>query len=279
MKQTPPIARAARLGLDVELRVIRNAGRPFPNHWHDDLQIIATIGGRAEATVDGRRYALRTGSLIMIPPGAVHTANAPSGEEWTFQSLHAAPERFSFSIAGPVLFHPSDPADRTLEQFGRLTAAMYERGKGSDALPAFAALMAEVGRRVSDTPVAVRAVPDRLLAARAAVAVDLRTPVSIPDVAARFGWSAAHFSRRFKSAFFMPPLAWRLNARIESARRRLRQGGTVVDAAAEAGFADLSHFSRQYRFCTGITARSYAATFNRCRADAIRNADGMQPAC
>lgn len=93
MAQTPPIRRATRLGLDVELRAIRNGGWRFPSHWHDDLQVIATVHGRGVALVEGRTYLLPEGALIVIPPRAVHTAWSESKAGWTFHSLHAAPER------------------------------------------------------------------------------------------------------------------------------------------------------------------------------------------
>ncbi len=259
MRQAAPSARAARLGLDVELRAICNTGQPHPCHWHDDLQIIAAVEGRGEATVEGKSHMLRSGTLIVIPPGLVHTAIAAPGQRWTFLSLHAAPERLGASAAGVVVSARDDPADLLFGRFERVTAALFNKGKSNDALPAFDALLSDIASRAPDPPDVSRVASAHLLAARATLAANLGERVSVPAIAAQYGWSAGHFSREFARAFFMPPLAWRLNARLEVAKRHLRQGGTVASAAAMAGFANLSHFSRTYRQSTGITARTYGA--------------------
>ena len=262
MGQAPPIARAGRLGLDVELRLIRNSGMRHPSHWHEDLQIIATIQGRGEATVQGQAYPLPKGTLIVIPPSLVHTARAATGEEWSFQSLHAAPERLGLVAAKPVLSAQDNPADQLFRRLQLVTSALFDKGQNENALLVFDALLSDITERVQNEPNNTSPISARLTSARAELADRLSEPLPVSVIAKRHGWSVGHFSREFHRAFFMPPHAWRLNARIEAAKRHLRRGGTVADAPKVAGFLDLSHFSRHYRQATGITARTYAARYN-----------------
>ena len=44
-----------------------------------------------------------------------------------------------------------------------------------------------------------------------------------------------------------------MQLRLEQARDFLNQGYGVTEAAALAGFTDLSNFSRQYKRCFGIS--------------------------
>lgn len=51
-------------------------GGRFPNHVHDQEQITYVIDGELSFSVEGRPYALTTGSMIVIPPEVAHSALA-----------------------------------------------------------------------------------------------------------------------------------------------------------------------------------------------------------
>lgn len=57
----------------------------------------------------------------------------------------------------------------------------------------------------------------------------------------------------------MPPHAFWLMARLNHARGLLRSGEGIAAAAAEAGFADQSHFGRWFRRAFGVTPGRYRA--------------------
>jgi len=259
MPQAPPIRRAAQLGLDVELRAIRNGGWRFPSHWHHDLQVIATVSGLGEALVEGQAYALPERSLIVIPPGAVHTAYATSPEGWSFHSLHASPERLSAALPASAILSGSAGSDVLVDLFGRVTDGLFQ--KAGTPVARFEAFINEIGLRVARDGRTQG--PEPLLRARAELGTRLNATLSIAELAARHGFSTGHFSRAFAAAFHMPPYAWRMNARTEAAKRSLRAGATVAEAARDAGFTNLSHFSRHYRNSTGVTARAYAVQYKR----------------
>lgn len=260
MPQSPPIRRAGRLGLDVELRAITNRGWRFPCHWHDDLQVIATIQGEGEAFIDGRTYALSTGALVVIPPRAVHTAYATADQGWTFHSLHAAPDRLGPGLAGvPIIGDRGSSMART---FNKVIEALFDKASAPapDTFEAFVDLVRKAA------PARAPVEPDRLAAVTAALEelVDISdAPRTIAAIAASHGLSAGHFSRAFARVCFMSPHAWRLNARVETAKQHLRSGATVAQAATAAGFTNMSQFSRLYRQTTGITARTYRTRFVR----------------
>lgn len=69
-------------------------------------------------------------------------------------------------------------------------------------------------------------------------------PATIGTVAAACGISTAQFSRAFKSHFGVPPLRWRLSARVERAKvMMLETTLSLTEIALECGFTEQSHFN------------------------------------
>ena len=51
-------------------------GVPLPEHAHPHEQVTNIIEGEFDLTVDGETHRLRPGSVVVIPPDAVHAGRA-----------------------------------------------------------------------------------------------------------------------------------------------------------------------------------------------------------
>jgi AraC-like DNA-binding protein len=139
-----------------------------------------------------------------------------------------------------------------------------------DVLGSFAA---ELNERLADTPNAKdrNAIAQRLLAARLS-AEPATTPeihhalarlrathgaASIEAVAAEVGWSRRHLGARFRESVGLPPKALGRLIRIEHAAQRVRAGDPLADIAYEGGYADQSHFNRDFRELVGCTPTQF----------------------
>ena len=72
--------------------------------------------------------------------------------------------------------------------------------------------------------------------------------LSLPDFANYTGRSLSAFNRDFRRVFGAPPQKWLIRRRLELARELLRRGSChVQDVMADAGFGNLSYFSRAYK--------------------------------
>jgi AraC family transcriptional regulator len=72
--------------------------------------------------------------------------------------------------------------------------------------------------------------------------------VQVSDLARRLGLSRAHFARRFRATFGLPPLQYALKMRVDRGLELLRSGECrVAEAAYAVGFYDQSHFDRHCR--------------------------------
>jgi AraC-like DNA-binding protein len=82
---------------------------------------------------------------------------------------------------------------------------------------------------------------------------DLRSPMTIPDLAGRVGMSTSSFHKHFKTITSATPLQYQKELRLLEARRLLKIAGVSVTAAAhEVGYESSSQFSREYARKFGV---------------------------
>ena len=81
-----------------------------------------------------------------------------------------------------------------------------------------------------------------------------------PQLAAEAGIGKFQLLRRFAAQYGCTPHAFLLQQRAERVRALIRQGSSLADAAAAAGFADQAHmtriFTRQFGFTPGAWQRA-----------------------
>ncbi len=77
-------------------------------------------------------------------------------------------------------------------------------------------------------------------------------PLSLQEMAAYTGRSLSTFKRDFKQAAGTTPERWLVARRLQAARQLLQQGNcSVTQACRQAGFKNLSHFSKVYKLAYG----------------------------
>jgi AraC-like DNA-binding protein len=84
-----------------------------------------------------------------------------------------------------------------------------------------------------------------------------RGTVGIETLAAEVGWSRRHLGARFREAIGLPPKALGRLIRVEQAAQRLRAGDLLADIAYAGGYADQSHFNRDFRDLVGCTPTEF----------------------
>jgi AraC family transcriptional regulator len=87
----------------------------------------------------------------------------------------------------------------------------------------------------------------------------LDTPLSVEQMAAHVGMSAAHFSRAFKRATGKTPWGYVVDVRLERAATLLKQGVNPSTVADRCGFSDQAHLSRLFKRRYGSSPAAYSA--------------------
>jgi AraC-like DNA-binding protein len=98
-------------------------------------------------------------------------------------------------------------------------------------------------------------------------------PLSVEEVARVAGISPFHFIRQFETVFGLTPHQFRIQSRLDRARRLLAAGGhSVTEVCVEVGFSSLGSFSDLFTRRVGETPSGY-----RRRARAMITVPGKLP--
>ena len=90
------------------------------------------------------------------------------------------------------------------------------------------------------------------------IAGHLDAEFNLDQLAAQTGLSKFHFHRLFKQATGVSPAKYQLNARMDEARRRLRETKqSVIEVALDLGYSSPSHFAQVFRRETRMTPSEY----------------------
>jgi AraC-like DNA-binding protein len=81
--------------------------------------------------------------------------------------------------------------------------------------------------------------------------------IYLEDLAALAGLSVCRFVTVFRRQVGLTPHRYICHRRIGYAKRLLRDGVPMAQAASEAGFFDQSHFSRHFKNICGLTPGRY----------------------
>lgn len=87
---------------------------------------------------------------------------------------------------------------------------------------------------------------------------DLRTPLSVSELAAECGMCETSFRRIFRELYGVSPKQYILQARFRQARALLSNtDASVADVAEMCGFDNIYHFSRAFRTHEGVSPTDY----------------------
>ncbi|HZQ60150.1 MAG TPA: AraC family transcriptional regulator [Casimicrobiaceae bacterium] len=119
-------------------------------------------------------------------------------------------------------------------------------------------------RRIADRIGAELGAPKRIVLSRLAEHVrrNVARRIRVDELAHLAGISALQLARAFRREHAKTPYAFVLEIRIGYAKALLAAGRTIADVAAESGFADQSHFTRQFRRRVGMTPREYLRSYS-----------------
>jgi AraC-like DNA-binding protein len=96
------------------------------------------------------------------------------------------------------------------------------------------------------------------------------SPISNRQLARLAHMSVRAFERKFQNCFHLTPQAYLRKLRMRMAGHALvYTNGSLSHVAASCGFADQSHFTREFRRHFGRTPRQYREHYSRAATDAV----------
>ncbi|WP_222854086.1 AraC family transcriptional regulator [Fodinicola acaciae] len=204
----------------------------------------------ADLTVEGVRYAIRPGTVSLVPPGAQthYRYRGPSEHLYAHLRLVEAGERQAVPVAQDA--GAETPA---------LTAHLHEALAASTQAPprAVAEVWSALWRVARLRTGSVE--PGHSAVARAMALIEARLVghLTVAGLARTIGISHNHLTRLFRAETGQTVVAYVRRRRLERARHLLRETTMSIPAiAASVGIADLQAFNKACRREFGTSPRS-----------------------
>lgn len=245
-------------------------------HYHEFCKILMLVSGSGGYTVDGQRYALQSGDVVLINSRSVHRPEFEPGTVYERIILYISPEFLRrASMPGCDLTecfrggrgHVLRPEESERKKLFALAASLErelaEDDYGREILSSAAVLrlLVQIGRnlRRTDAPRPGPVTPgnERVVAIVRHLDRHLTEDICIDDLAERFYLSKYHMMRLFRRETGTTIHGYLTERRLMLARELIRGGMSATDACFRSGWRSYSSFTRAYgkRFGSTPTGR------------------------
>ena len=253
----------------VEARYTRSSQAAFKPHMHSTVSVGAVDRGEVIYRVGEESASLKPGSLALINPETLHSCNAPADQGRSYYMLYMDEswclrlQQSLWQVDRLVPFKRIRLDDvglyRTycnlMQEF--LGGEMHLQEKEQKLVD----LMLELFLRCCSPGEKSPPVPAGIDLLKKLLGEDLHKDFTLDSLADVLGCNPYTVLRRFKAETGITPHAFRMNCRIEQARRLLQQGVDIAEVALLCGFFDQSHLHRHFKAHTTVTPREYKVNF------------------
>ena len=234
----------------------------YPLHTHDTWTLLVVDRGVVRFRLGRQEHGAYPSLVTLLPPHVPH-----DGRPATTAGFR---KRVVYLEAGVITAGRTRTAERPgwadpalSSRVDRLHAALRDPYATFEAEARLALLADDLAARLGQARPEARR--DPRLAARLRVLLDAHTVegLSLAQAADALGAQPTHLVRTFSHEYGLPPHRYLLGRRFDLARRLLVAGERPADVAAEAGFHDQAHLTRQFKRFLGVTPGAFAAAVRR----------------
>lgn len=267
MLQNSPRCAYQRTVGDLQLSWTEYAGGSrMPTHAHGNPRFVFVLEGRFAETCDGRPRTCEPRTLLIRPSGEAHSEDFRYGDAACL-SIELPPSW----IDGPAARTASLSHSVQLRSAGiaRITAKLRREMPHADTASALAIEAALLDALVESMRSGHGGSTQRRELGWLARVVEIlharfTEPLLLSQVAAEVGIHPVHVARTFRRRYGTSVGEYLRALRVEYARQALRTSDApLARIAAQAGFADQSHFSNAFKRATGWTPGEFRAARGR----------------
>jgi AraC family transcriptional regulator, arabinose operon regulatory protein len=226
--------------------------------------VIMCADGAGWCELDNVRHEVGPNQVLIIPPRLPHRYYADMGQPWSIWWLHVTGDDVPDLLAsiGLTAAAPTAPMTDPFRAFALTESVCDDLARDET----FASLTAAAGTAWNLLAQLAAERDGRTTAREPITRVQnqlrehLAAPVNVPALASLAGFSASHFSARFRTVTGYSVTEYVKRLRMARARQLLiTSDRTVAEIAAAVGYPDPFYFSRHFRTVNGLSPREFRA--------------------
>lgn len=246
-------------------------GTQVEHHYHEFCKVILLIQGSGAYFIDGQRYLLRSGDIVLIPHHSIHRPELDNGS-YERVILYISPEYLKHQSApgcdllsvfsgekGHVLRLPESRKQKIFQLAAVLEQDLEGDGFGREILSnaGMLRLLVEIGRNKDQTdtsgPSPVMPRNERILEILRYIDEHLAEDLDAEHIARAFFISKYHMMRLFRRETGTTIHLYTTQKRLIKARELMDGGMRATEACYRCGFRSYSSFTRAYNRHLGTT--------------------------
>lgn len=250
---------AGSFGL-IERVANRVVGSAFSPHRHDTYTVALTVAGVQAFNYRGAMRHSLPGQALILHPDELHDGHCYDGTGFSYRAAYVPPAHVQAVLGGaelPFVVNgvSTNPA-LIAAAFNMVIdcAGVADPGAYEDALYDLAHAMNDAPGRAAPVRIA-----DRTAVMRACEFLETAVVFGarLDQLEQVTGCDRWQLSRDFRAVLGTSPYRYLQYRRVDLAKRLLREGAKLAEAAHDAGFADQSHFGRTFRKAVGLTPKEW----------------------
>ncbi|SMD09234.1 AraC family transcriptional regulator [Rhizobium sp. RU36D] len=230
-------------------------GEAFAPHRHDTYAIGITLQGVQTFRYRGAQRFSLPGNVIVLHPDELHDGAAGTETGLLYRMIYVPPALIAAAGAQDALPFVADPvvADKGFRDDLGSWLAEFDAGGGELAADGLVAMLGDRLAMHSRTRgTATGQVSKAVRICRDYLADNCMREVGSEELERVAGLDRYTLARQFRLAYATSPHRYQVMRRLDLARRLMRQGERLAEAALAAGFADQSHFTRHFKRTYGM---------------------------
>jgi len=238
----------------------RLVGAAFSPHRHDTYTVALTMAGVQAFNYRGATRHSLPGQVLILHPDELHDGHCRDEAGFSYWAAYVPPTHVQSVLGGTELPFVANGVSTNraliaaamtmvIDCAGVADPAAYE-----DALYDLAQAMNHEAGKAATVRTANRTA---VWQARDFLDTAVVAGARLDELEQVTGCDRWQLSRDFRALLGTSPYRYLQHRRVDLAKRLMRDGATLADAAHGAGFADQSHFGRTFRKAVGLTPKAW----------------------
>ena len=252
--ETKPV-RYSSAGIKTLAIKMQKGEKCFLPHWHDRMELIRINHGRMYVECENERFELSENEIIVIPPKKMHKGfTLDEAVEYSvamfdvtsfYNGTELCKNMLSSIFDGDARFNAVTKDEDIIDCFDKI----FESNRDA-SLHTVAMVYRLVSLLYERELIEIREKPDSCFVKEVIEYLDenLSKKITVGTLSEKFGYSEAHFCRKFKEATGTSPMSYLKIHRLDMACRDIKGSDmSICDISQKFGFPDPNYFTRCFK--------------------------------